>query len=58
LKKKERGEKELWVCRDAVHLLHGGQTKFTTVKVPRLCPLVVLKITGGKVEGWEVEKVR
>ena len=32
------------MCRDAVHLLHGGQTKFTTLKVTRLCPLVVVKI--------------
>jgi hypothetical protein len=42
--KKSKTQKEQGVHREVLYLLHGGQTKFTTLKVSRLCPLVLVKI--------------
>jgi hypothetical protein len=47
--------------RETVHLMGGGtfESKFTTTKVPRQCPLVLLvKVGYMNIRHSEVDKVR
>jgi hypothetical protein len=49
-REREKEEKVGWVVRDTTFNREGEQAKFAAMKVPRQCPLVLVKVSwiGGK----------